>query len=413
METYYKKSVNEILDAHPTDMEDGYRYILSTDNLIYEIVAGSPVAETDTTNIGAIVSVVGKGLDLNSIAHYIKSPVISEIRTPWFGVNPGGNYGTNVIKWGDREVVALWDGATGCGLVVIYPNGDSKLYDISTEANGRVNDMAVDSNNNLWIATTDVLLKLRYDDDDQILSYLSASSSIPFDAPTNVVAIGNEVWIISAITTDFKIARYDGADWEDFTAQFGTDTGLAPASMTACICHKLTADDDGMMCFSLVDATISDAGIFYYDATNNVFAQKIITGDITMVCDFENTGDIVLHIDNLGAALDLAGTVRKAPWSTGVNSTLTETAFAVRTNGSYFHVMSADTNYRMLPSASALTEMTAWDAAIKVILDDYVEAVAYADNWAETNEYYVLNYDSGTGATRLFRIQYILKWAIA
>ena len=286
---FLKNPVHEIVDElNGVGKLTGYRCILSADGCIYELQADGTFISDSDIGLGASCPVIGIGGAGRDIARFLKAETISECLTPFFG---DGN-DKDVIKaaiWGDKIVVIRGTGEGSSDVILIKANGDS----FKTESMAfDFNNIVVDSLLNIWVSHDGGLFKMSAGDTDSIRANFSvATGSIPFDKIKHIVVNGNELFIVQNETNDFKIAKYNGYQFEDLTAQFKSDTGVSV--LTGASCTDMCMDDEGNLLIAMV---IGANKLFVYDGVT--FAIKTVAAGITSIKKIVKVGDVVYSIIN-------------------------------------------------------------------------------------------------------------------
>lgn len=415
--SFFKNPVNEILATAPTGKTAGYRYINSTDWIIYELHAdGSWVADSEFS-IGAQVAVVGKQGDSSAVAHYINAAVVSEVLTPYFGTgNIHSENVANTLWWKDRLLVYR-QGTDYGAILCIMPNGDS--YVLLSLNGSKLGWWTVDSRDNLWVgympntAGGTGVTRVSYADDlyNSVITFSKTNEYIESDSVCGVVAIDDKVWIFMNEGTKFFVNMYDGYEFNDMTSQFQTDTGIDTDAMTALKFYKASVDDNGMLIFTMADASFS-GNMFYY--SGGVFYKKTIPSTMTnpVIQDFVKYGDYVLCV-TCANSTPAAGRDVIWQWSNVANVVYdaNNSNSMVVPNGEHpFTVGSSKIYLHDLVLLPAPTEQTAWEADILAILTANGATAAYKGFAVGTNEFSLVNYDGSINT--ILKIVLTLKWAV-
>lgn len=154
--------VNSVLGTHPAGKADGYRYLYTGAEpiQIYEIVSGSPALAEDQLSVGGSVNVIGDEANESALAYHIYVDKFGIISNPYYGLS-NDQYNTRIIRWGDMIAISrstdAIDGSYQYHSSILIIKGWTQLgiesYDLIQDGvdNYRILDMAVDSENRLWV----------------------------------------------------------------------------------------------------------------------------------------------------------------------------------------------------------------------------------------------------------------------
>ena len=144
---------------------------------------------------------------------------------PFTGRKPDGgikaeqildNYSVSAIAFGTDG--AAWIGTPGQGLVRYTPT-ETIVYNSTNSiinTTSPINDIAVDADGNIWIATNGLI---KFDGTDFTL-YNSANSDIPVDLIKSVaVDLNGNVWFTSNTADVGGLVKYDGATFTVYTPE--------------------------------------------------------------------------------------------------------------------------------------------------------------------------------------------------
>jgi len=214
--TYFKSPVHEVVDTLPTDKAAGYRCILTTDSKIYTLGSDGTFTADSDFNFGSQASVIGISGNTNNVASYTKAVTVAEKRSPFFMSGNLNNIVQAVFSGEDLYVLRRKADLSKSDIILFKSNGDTIK---SIEASKNWVKAVVDGYGNIWVATADYgLYKIMQGESDiSPAHYCAADGNLPFDTITDMYADGNELWIVYASATDFKIAHYDGNEWTDLT----------------------------------------------------------------------------------------------------------------------------------------------------------------------------------------------------
>jgi len=302
--TYYKIPVHEVVTTRSaTGKQAGYRCIDTTDGKIYTLNSdGLTWTEDSDYALGSQSPVIGITGNTNNVASYIKATSVAEKRSPFFMAGNGNNVSQAVFSGEDLYVVRRKADLSKSDVILFKSNGDTVK---SVEMAKNWIKAVVDSHGNVWIATADAgLYKIMQGESDITPAhYCAADGNLPFDTITDMYADGNELWIVYASATDFKIAHYDGYEWTDLTTDIEADiSDIDCDGLTAVHFSGIYSDED-IVIFALDDATFSHRMV-YYNKTTELFYSIALPTKYTAhyVVNFLKYGDNIFMLVNAAAA---------------------------------------------------------------------------------------------------------------
>lgn len=300
--TYFKSPVHEVVDTLPTDKAAGYRCILATDSKIYTLGSDGTFTADSDFNFGSQASVIGISGNTNNVASYIKAATVANKRSPFFMSGNLNNIVQAVFSGEDLYVLRRKTDLSKSDIILFKSNGDTIK---SIEASKNWVKAVVDGYGNIWVATADYgLYKIMQGESDvQPAHYCVSDGNLPFDTITDIYADGNELWIVYASATDFKIAHYDGYEWTDLTTDIEADiSDIDCDGLTAVHFSGIYSDDD-IVIFALDDASFSQRMV-YYDKTTELFYSKALPVKYTAhyIVNFMKYGDNIFMLVNAAAA---------------------------------------------------------------------------------------------------------------
>jgi hypothetical protein len=295
-----KTAAHEKVTVLPTDKTAGYTCIY--DNKIYTLLADGTWSIDTDFSYGSNLSLVGLNGNQNQVATYLNALTYTSKRSPFFMTGNLNNVSQAVFSGEDLYVIRRKANLSKSDVILFKSNGDTVK---SSEMSKNWVKAVVDSHGNLWIATADDgLYKIMQGESDITPAhYCAADGNLPFDTITDMYADGNELWIVYASATDFKIAHYDGYEWTDLTTDIEADiSDIDCDGLTAVHFSGIYSDDD-IVIFALDDASISQRMV-YYDKTTELFYSKALPVKYTAhyIVNFMKYGDNIFMLVNAAAA---------------------------------------------------------------------------------------------------------------
>jgi len=115
-------------------------------------------------------------------------------------------------------------------------------------------NLAIDGNDNLWLATIDTLYE--FDGNSNWYTYTTANSGLPGYIADIAIEGTDTVWIASRSDSNFGVARFDGVTWDVFTTSHGLQSNTV---------RSINVDHDNNVWFAYGSY---GAGVTRFDGVN-------------------------------------------------------------------------------------------------------------------------------------------------
>ncbi len=269
-----KTAVHQIVTALPTDKTAGYTCIF--DNKIYTLQTDGTWAIDTDFSYGSSLSLIGIDGSNNQVATYLNAKTVALMRSPFFITGNLQNIAFAVFSGNNLYVIRKNAGNTASDVILFKENGDTVL---SSQYAANFIKAVTDSYGNVWVATAaHGLYKFQAGENElNPIHYCTANNNLPWDTISDIHADGNQLWIVYAAAKVLKIAKYDGYEFADLSADLESD-------IPAVDCDDLTAvhfsgiyHDSERVMLAMDDATFSHRMFFYEKETATFYTKALPT----------------------------------------------------------------------------------------------------------------------------------------
>lgn len=302
MSTYHKDPVHEIVAALPTDKSAGYSCILTTDNSLNTLNSNGDWIKDTERAPGSQAMVIGINGDENNIATFLNAKTVALKRSPFFITGNLQNVAFAVFSGNNLYVIRKNAANTASDVILFKENGDTVL---SSQYASNFIKAVTDSYGNVWVATAaHGLYKFQAGENElNPTHYCVANNNLPWDTISDIHADGNQLWIVYAAAKVFSIAKYDGYEFTDLSADLESDIPAVDCDdLTAVHFSGIYHDADRVM-LAMDDATFSHRMFYYEKETGTFYAKALPTAYAAYyVVKFLKLGNNVYSIVNAAAA---------------------------------------------------------------------------------------------------------------